>query len=92
MNAESKKRADELRAYLMPNQVVALNQVTGKVTIFDAPASNPAENIERWGWKVVYSYVPPGIKQVSSAPEGTPIENQRVQVSKPGRGRKPKVA
>lgn len=51
----------DLESALKPNQVIAMNK-KGKATIFDVTVYQPVAALERWGWKVIKTYLPADVK------------------------------
>lgn len=84
MNAEIQKKADRLKTGLRPDEVVAYNRKNGRVSVFLTSVTNPASNLKRFGWEIIHTYAPPGIKPV------TPVERPAGSVEAKKPGRKPK--
>lgn len=86
MNDAQKKQAERLRQRLKPGEVVAFNAGTGRCCVFSMGPNRTPEALSRYGWEVVYTYTPEGIKLAAAHSSPDTIETD-VPVK---RGRKPK--
>jgi hypothetical protein len=66
MNEAQRKQANQLREQLRANEVVAFNPQNGRCSIFGMGLNRTPETLRRFGWEVVYTHAPAGIKLAAS--------------------------
>lgn len=88
MNEAQRKQANQLRERLRANEVVAFNPQNGRCSIFGMGLNRTPETLRRFGWEVVYTHAPTGIKLAASA-QDTP-DTMDATDAPVKRGRKPK--
>ena len=88
MNDAQRKQANQLRERLRANEVVAFNPQNGRCSIFGMGLNRTPETLRRFGWEVVYTHAPAGIKLAASA-QDTP-DTMDTNDAPVKRGRKPK--
>ena len=71
MNEAQRKQANQLRERLHANEVVAFNPQNGRCSIYGMGLNRTPETLRRFGWEVVYTHAPAGIKLAAPA-QGTP--------------------
>jgi hypothetical protein len=87
MNEAQRKQANQLRERLRANEVVAFNSKNGRCSIYGMGLNRTPETLRRFGWEVVYTHAPAGIKLAASA-QDTPDTMDATDA--PKKGRKPK--
>ena len=88
MNEAQRKQANQLRERLRANEVVAFNPQNGSCSIYGMGLNRTPETLLRFGWEVVYTHAPAGIKLAApaqDAPDAMDTNDAPVK-----RGRKPK--
>ena len=88
MNEAQRKQANQLRERLRANEVVAFNPQNGRCSIFGMGLNRTPETLRRFGWEVVYTHAPAGIKLAASA-QDTP-DTMDTNDAPVKRGRQPK--
>lgn len=88
MNEAQRKQANQLRERLRANEVVAFNQQNGRCSIFGMGLNRTPETLRRFGWEVVYTHAPAGIKLAAPA-QDTP-DTMDTTDAPAKKGRKPK--
>jgi hypothetical protein len=66
MNQAQIQKANQLREQLRANEVVAFNPQNGRCSIFGMGLNRTPETLRRFGWEVVYTHAPAGIKLAAS--------------------------
>ena len=88
MNEAQRKQANQLRERLRANEVVAFNSQNGRCSIFGMGLNRTPETLRRFGWEVVYTHAPAGIKLAAPA-QDTP-DTMDTTDAPAKKGRKPK--
>ena len=88
MNEAQRKQANQLRERLHANEVVAFNPQNGRCSIYGMGLNRTPETLLRFGWEVVYTHAPAGIKLAASA-QDTP-DTMDATDAPAKKGRKPK--
>lgn len=88
MNEAQRKQANQLRERLRANEVVAFNPQNGRCSIFGMGLNRTPETLRRFGWEVVYTHAPAGIKLAASAQDAPDTMDTTDAPAK--KGRKPK--
>jgi hypothetical protein len=88
MNEAQRKQANQLRERLRANEVVAFNPQNGRCSIFGMGLNRTPETLRRFGWEVVYTHAPAGIKLAAPA-QDTP-DTMDTTDAPAKKGRKPK--
>ena len=90
MNEAQRKQANQLRERLRANEVVAFNPQNGRCSIFGMGLNRTPETLRRFGWEVVYTHAPAGIKLAASTQDTPDTVSTNDAPAK--KGRKPKQA
>jgi len=88
MNEAQRKQANQLREQLRANEVVAFNPQNGRCSIFGMGLNRTPETLRRFGWEVVYTHAPAGIKLAASVQDTHDTVSTTDAPAK--KGRKPK--
>jgi hypothetical protein len=67
MNQAQRNQANQLRERLRANEVVAFNAQNGRCSIFGMGLNRTPDTLRRFGWEVVYTHAPEGIKLAAPA-------------------------
>ncbi len=78
MNEAQRKQANQLRERLRANEVVAFNPKNGRCSIYGMGLNRTPETLRRFGWEVVYTHAPAGIKLAASAQDTPDIDPEDV--------------
>lgn len=88
MNQAQRNQANQLRERLRANEVVAFNPQNGRCSIFGMGLNRTPETLRRFGWEVVYTHAPAGIKTAASMQDTPDAMSTTDAPAK--KGRKPK--
>ena len=89
MNQAQRNQANQLRELLRANEVVAFNPQNGRCSIFGMGLNRTPETLRRFGWEVVYTHAPAGIKLAASAQDIPDTMDATDAPAKRGRKAKP---